>query len=210
VALSSNNAAATVPANVTVAGNASTATFPIGTTAVTASTTATISASLNGSATSTLTITAPATANAIRLNSGGSAYTDTQGRRWNADGSYSGGSTFSTTRTIAGTSDQALYQNARYGSAFTYTINAPAGTYAVTLKFAEPYWSASGGRVFSVSINGASVLSNFDIVTAAAGAFKAVDRTFTVSTSGPITIRFTAGPAGNPLVNAIQVTPLTP
>jgi hypothetical protein len=211
VALTSNNAAATVPASVTVPANATTATFPITTAAVTSSTTATITASLNGSATATLTVTAPAppaTVNPVRINSGGSGYTDGQGRQWSADGSFSGGSAFSSTRTIANTSDQALYQNSRYGSSFTYTINVPAGTYAVTLKFAELYWSSSGGRVFNVSINGTGVLSNFDIVSAAGGSFRAVDRTFTVTTTGPITLRFSVGSAGNPLVNAIQVAPM--
>ena len=42
-------------------------------------------------------------------------------------------------------------------------ISAPAGKYSVTLKFAELYWTAKGGRVFNVAINGTTVLSNFDI-----------------------------------------------
>jgi hypothetical protein len=75
----------------------------------------------------------------------------------------------------------------------------------VTLKFAELYWTAAGKRVFNVAINGTAVLSNFDIFKAAGAAFKAVDLTFNVSSSGTITIQFTTGSAGNPLVNAIQV-----
>ncbi len=49
----------------------------------------------------------------------------------------------------------------------------------MTLKFAEPVWSAKGKRVFNVTINGTKVLSNFDIFAAAGGEFKAVDKTFT-------------------------------
>ena len=76
----------------------------------------------------------------------------------------------------------------------------------MTLKFAELYWNTTGGRVFNVAINGNRVLSNFDIVAAAGGAFKALDKTFAVTSTGAITIQFTTGSAGNPLVNAIQVT----
>ncbi len=58
VALSSNNAAATVPASVTVAAGASSATFTVATTAVTASTAVTLSAVVNGvTRTAALTVT---------------------------------------------------------------------------------------------------------------------------------------------------------
>jgi len=36
-----------------------------------------------------------------------------------------------------------------------------------TTKFAEIYWTKTGQRIFNVSINGAQVLTNFDIVAAA-------------------------------------------
>jgi hypothetical protein len=109
------------------------------------------------------------------------------------------------TKTITNTADPTLYKTSRYGASFSYAISAPTGTYLVTLKFAELYWTAAGGRVFNVAINGTRVLSNFDIFKAAGAAFKAVDVTFNVSSSGTITIQFTTGSAGNPLVNAIQV-----
>ena len=61
VTLSSNNAAATVPASVTVAAGATSATFTIATTSVTASTAATITASAAGvTRTAALTVTPPA------------------------------------------------------------------------------------------------------------------------------------------------------
>ena len=75
----------------------------------------------------------------------------------------------------------------------------------MTLKFAELYWTAAGKRVFSVAINGTKVLSNFDIFAAAGATLKAIDETFKVTSTGTITIQFTTGTAGNPLVNAIQV-----
>ena len=57
VTLSSNNAAATVPGSVTVSGGATTGAFTVNTTAVGSPTAVTISATLNGTQTTTLTVT---------------------------------------------------------------------------------------------------------------------------------------------------------
>jgi len=141
----------------------------------------------------------------VRINSGGPKYTDSLGQVWTADTGYTGGGPYSVTNTITSTSDPTLYKTSRYGTSFSYTVGAPAGTYSVTLKFAEPVWNAKGKRVFNVAINGTAVLSSFDIFAAAGAEFKAVDKTFTVNSTGTITIKFTQGSAGNPLVNAIQV-----
>jgi hypothetical protein len=59
VQLSSNNGAATVPASVTVAAGATTATFTVNTTAVGSSTTVTISGTLTTTRSATLTVTPP-------------------------------------------------------------------------------------------------------------------------------------------------------
>jgi hypothetical protein len=59
VNLSSSNAAATVPASVTVNGGATTGAFTVNTTPVAASTPITISATLNGTVTTILTVTPP-------------------------------------------------------------------------------------------------------------------------------------------------------
>ena len=69
----------------------------------------------------------------------------------------------------------------------------PSGPRTVTLKFAELYFTTPGLRVFNVVINGQTVLSNFDIVAAAGGPFKAIDRQFPVNvTNGQIKIDFSA------------------
>jgi hypothetical protein len=159
----------------------------------------------NGSITATLTVNPKPSFTPVRINSGGPAYKDSLGQQWSADSKYTGGSPYTVTHTITNTNDPTLYQTSRYGPSFSYAISAPAGTYLVTLKFAELYWTTTGHRVFNVAINGTKVLSNFDIVSAAGAAFKAVDFTFKVTSSGTITIQFTTGSAGNPLVNAIQV-----
>lgn len=74
-----------------------------------------------------------------------------------------------------------MYGTERYGSAhasFGYSIPLANGTYNVSLDFAETYVTAAGQRIFSVSINGTQVLTNFDIYAAAGGMNIAVQRTF--------------------------------
>jgi len=207
LASSSNPSAATVPGSVTVPYNTTSSTFQITSNSVTSSTPVTVTAALNGSKTATLTVNPPPSFTPVRINSGGPAYTDSLGQPWKADTGFTGGSAYSVTNTITNTPDPTLYKTSRYGSSFSYAISAPAGTYSLTLKFAEPVWSAKGKRVFNVAINGTTVLSKFDIFAAAGAEFKAVDETFpvTLTSSGTITIKFTTGSAGNPLVSAIQV-----
>ncbi|MGO9640860.1 MAG: malectin domain-containing carbohydrate-binding protein [Candidatus Acidiferrales bacterium] len=207
---SSTPSAATVQTSVTVPANASSAAFTINSLSVTSSTTVTITATFNGSLTATLTVNSAPSFNPVRINAGGPAYTDSLGQRWTADTGFTGGGPYSVSKAITNTLDPTLYQTSRYGASFSYAIRAPAGTYTVTLKFAELYWTAAKGRVFNVAINGTKVLSNFDIFAAAGAAFKAVDETFAVTSSGTITIQFTTGSAGNPLVNAIQVVASAP
>jgi lysophospholipase L1-like esterase len=92
----------------------------------------------------------------------------------------------------------------------SYTIPGftAGGTYTVTLYFAETYLTASGGRLFSVSINSNTVLSNFDIYAATGGQNKGVAEAFgtTADSSGQFVIQFTAG-TENPKINGISIQP---
>ena len=141
------------------------------------------------------------------------SYTDSQGFTWAADTNYSGGTPYSTTQTVTaalpGASDQPLYQSERYGNPFTYSFDVPAGSYQVTLKFAETYFTAAGSRSFNISINGAQVIANFDILTAAGGANTAIDRVFNniAPSGGRITIDFGPAATDNAKVCAIQIIP---
>ena len=57
-------------------------------------------------------------------------------------------------------------------------------------------------------INGAQVLSNFDIFAQSGGANRAIDATFPVTVSGgQISIQFTNGAANLPMVNSLLITP---
>ncbi|MCL6592268.1 MAG: malectin, partial [Firmicutes bacterium] len=101
----------------------------------------------------------------------------------------------------------ALFNNERYG-AMSYTIPGftAGSSYAVTLYFAETYLTSAGSRLFNVSINGATVLSNFDIYASAGGQNKAIARSFTATanSNGQIVIQFTAV-TQNPKINGISI-----
>ena len=141
----------------------------------------------------------------IHVNGGGGAYTDPSGNFWLADFGYSGGSTYATSSFIANSATPVLYQSERWQQGgFSYQFAVPGSTYTVRLKFAEIWFTSPGQRSFNVSINGQRVLTNFDIA-AAAGAFTAIDKSFTVSASGgQILIQF-APVLQNPKVNAIEI-----
>jgi len=151
----------------------------------------------------------------IRVNCAGPQYTGS-GITWSADKAYTlgswgyeGGSTADRgTIAIANTTDDTLYQTERYGNP-TYRFDIPNGTYEVTLKFAETYWTSAGARIFSVSIEGVTVINNLDIY-AQVGANYAYDRTFVVEvTDGQLTITMTST-ADTGEINAIQILRFTP
>src|SRR4029077_10904120 len=81
VALSSDNAVATVPATVTVAAHATTANFTVNTTQVSSATTANISATLNGASVTAQLTVSPPTVLSVSLNPtsivGGTSVTST-------------------------------------------------------------------------------------------------------------------------------------
>lgn len=112
------------------------------------------------------------------------------------------------TSAVQNPAPQAVYQAERWGD-FTYTIpNLTAdATYTVRLHFAEFYFQHSGQRQFNVKIQGKQVLSNFDIIKAAGGEFRAVIRSFDVQAdgSGKITIIFSKGKANNAKVDGIEI-----
>src|SRR5512142_2178578 len=158
---------------------------------------ATCTVSMTAARSVTATFTGPQQGGPISINAGGVA-----SGPFAADVDFSGGSTYSVTAAIdtsqlSGTiPPQAVLQSERYGE-FTYTLPGltPGGAYSVTLYFDEVYWTAAGQRTFNVAVNGATVLSAFDIFAAAGGANKAIARTFdtTASPSGQIVIALTKG-----------------
>jgi hypothetical protein len=113
------------------------------------------------------------------VNVGGGQVTASNGVVFQADaGPTTGGAAsqvFSTTAGIAGTTDDALYQNERWtpGGSYTYEIAVANGTYQVDLLFAEIYSGifSPGQRVFDMSLEGHALaaLQNIDIYTHVGG-----------------------------------------
>ena len=144
----------------------------------------------------------------IRVRAGGGAITDVNGNVWAADTGFIGGYTYSDSNSIPNTNTPALYQAQRYsvGAPVEYLFTVPNGTYFVTLKFAETYFTNTGQRVANILINGQMVQQNFDIVAAAGGPNLAIDETYSISvTNGMIDIQI-ASVVQNPEINAIQIT----
>ena len=180
-----------------------------GTPAGTSSLTVTASSgTLSHSAGASLVVTSsPSAFTPIRVNAGGPAYTDSLGQVWSTDTGYQQGTSNSTTAAISGTSDPTLYQTEHYSTTgtLTYQFNVPNGSYTVTLKFAEIWYTSSGQRVFNIQINGTTVQSNLDIFAAAGGTNKAYDLSFPVTVSGgQVTIALGAV-VGFEKINAIQI-----
>jgi len=148
---------------------------------------------------------------AVRVNCGGKAYTDGKAQVWQADGGYSGGVVSNITATVAGTTNQSLYQNGRYTSNLTtplvYSFPVASGSYHVNLYFAETFGGAQkiGGRVFNVKMQGNAVFQNLDIYAAVGANTALVKGADIIVTDGKATIEFNSL-VNNAKVNAIEIT----
>jgi Malectin domain len=105
-----------------------------------------------------------------------------------------------------------VYRYQRFGTSFNYVISSltPLSYYQVVLHFIEHSNTAVGQRKINATINGAQVLSAFDIFAATGAQHKATAVSFNASadTNGKITIAF-SGTAGltdtNATVSGIEV-----
>ena len=151
----------------------------------------------------------------IRVNAGGPAYTDSQGRLWSADyGSNTGTpSSCAPTATVTGTADPQLYKSARWDPThlpeMQYAFSVPNDIYTVTLYFAETCAYTPGVRVFDVQVQGVTLYPGIDIAKAVG-----VDRPFVESenvsvTQGQVTIGFVHH-LDNPIISAIEIVPAGP
>jgi hypothetical protein len=149
------------------------------------------------------------------VNVGGAEHTDTTGDPWAADQAFDGSwgresraPVVSVRRPIAGTEDDALYQDARSGGVFAYRFDElPSGTYEVELAFAEIERRQPGRRLFDVTADTVPLLVGYDIAEDV-GRDTAVTQRFTVEvTDGQLRVRFLERRGyGQPIVNAIRLT----
>jgi hypothetical protein len=167
-------------------------------------------AGLSGPSNQASATTGPAITS-IDINAGGPAISP-----FLADQDFNGGATINHANPInvsgvTNPAPAAVYQTARVGN-FTYTIPgfAAGSSQTVRLHFAETFFTTAGSRTFNVIINGAQVLTNFDIVAAAGAQNKAVIEQLTepANSHGQYVIQFTSV-INQSLVSGIEITPAT-
>ncbi len=151
----------------------------------------------------------------FRINCGGEDFTSSQDQLFIKDQNYDGISrTSAITGEIAGTLDDGLYRDQRWGQSFSYHIPVHNGSTEVVLHFAEIYWGVPGRggaggsdkRRFHVDIEGSRKLTDYNIFAEAGGASRARIESFTVDVSdGILDINFLSGAADNPIIAAIEV-----
>jgi Malectin domain len=144
----------------------------------------------------------------VRINCGGGVYTDSLRQVWAADNSFVGGSAkaYPVSQPVSGTNDDKLFQSERFAQTLIYQIPLAKGIYDVTLNFAEMYWNAAGKRVFSLSLEGQTVIQNLDI-WATVGQYTALPRTFTVAVNDGVLDIVGNSSIDNAQLAAIEVKP---
>lgn len=146
------------------------------------------------------------TAASVKCNCGGWSATDD----WDADYGYEGTNepAFSTNVIDDATeAPQDVYQTCRKGETFSYFFDLPDGNYDIKLHLAELVQTEAGEAVFSVSLNGDEVLTDFCIFTAAGDKDIANVQSFlNVAITGGLRISLEAS-VGLAQVNGIEITP---
>ncbi|MBZ8181001.1 malectin domain-containing carbohydrate-binding protein [Oscillatoria salina] len=160
----------------------------------------------------------PPNPSVIRINAGGSEYTDPLGNVWEADQHFIGGGTYSTTDDIVhpdGIEDDPIYQTERFGTNFSYAIPVDNGAYQVKLHFAEIYWEDFNQRVFDVSAEGILEIDDLDIYSVTDNAFfEGHDTEYTSSIpqvvvqDGVLNLNFVAS-KDNAKISAIELIPIS-
>jgi hypothetical protein len=133
-----------------------------------------------------------------------------------ADSAYTGGQKHSVTNEIDTSPPMAaaeeVYQTERWGETFyNFAMRplAPGRAYTIRLHFAETTFNGVGRRKFNVDINGRRMLSDFDVFKEAGGRNKALVKEFRnilPNHDSNIQIKFLAGSADQPEINAVEIT----
>lgn len=146
----------------------------------------------------------------LRVNAGGSAYTDSLGNQWVMDTGFAGGWFGASSASVSGTSDPTLYQTEQYSTnVLVFHAQMAPGVYRVTLKFAETQYAAAGKRIFDIYINGVLAYPRLDIFAAAGGANRAFDLPLAVAAAdGQVDIKLVAI-TGNAKANAIEIASIS-
>ncbi|MGI5498899.1 malectin domain-containing carbohydrate-binding protein [Lentzea sp. CA-135723] len=122
-------------------------------------------------------------------------------------------------RTVTNPIPNEIWYTARHlESAYELTGLTAGGAYELRLYFLDWYFTRPGQRVFDVDVNGARVLSDFDIIgtAVAAGADAPLtafgvekDLAVTADENGAVRVDLVRGKVDQPQVNAIVLVPRT-
>jgi hypothetical protein len=126
----------------------------------------------------------------LLLSAGGPQVTSTDQGNWRPGaGDITNGTTFTYTSSITNLTGipTALFgtgaSNSK-GAALNFALPVANGTYTLRLFFADPQATAAGQRVFDVIANGKTLVTNYDVFSAAGGEDKAVELDLTVTATG--------------------------
>lgn len=150
----------------------------------------------------------------IRVNCGGSSYTDSKGQTWRSDFGYNGGSAYTAWHSVGGTHDPALFQTGRQASSTStpliYSFAVANGNYHANLYFAETsnHDSQNGARVFNVKLEGITAFPRLDVFSAAGSDTALVEGIDFVVNDGRATIEFDSV-TDEARVNAIEILPVS-
>jgi hypothetical protein len=155
----------------------------------------------------------PATSAVRRIHCGSASdLVDWNSQVWRADAYFDGGQCLASSTAVTQATptiyDQALYQTARTGKAFSYRLPLPPGLYTVHLKFAELWLQTPGQRPLDIAVNGRPVRSGWDPATAAGQTNMAADirvESITPDSDGFIRIQVAAAGANDAILQAIEV-----
>jgi len=101
----------------------------------------------------------------LKINNGGSAYGDyLPDQEWGPDVEYgfTDGNFVSVSEPIDNTDDDIIYQTCLNRTA-GYKVRVPNGTYTVSLKLSENYYSTSDARTYDLVLEDSLVIENLDV-----------------------------------------------
>ena len=153
----------------------------------------------------------------IRILAGCSReYVDRAGKLWSPDAYFTGGTAVhSSVQYIWRTHDSTIYRNSRQGD-FRYDIPLRPGIYELHLHFAETFYGpedvgggGEGSRVMTITANGKSLLSDFDVVADSEGGRTADVKVFTdISPAQDGFLHLAVSSAnGKGMLSAIEILP---
>lgn len=152
----------------------------------------------------------------VRIKAGDiSGYTSNDGQSYGSDRYFVGGTaagvnppdTPMAAKVTVLAADSALYDSFRTGE-FAYRVPLPNGRYRVLLKFVEPDSIGVGHRLFDVVANQVTRLEAFDILAAAGGRLRGVDRSFDVNVSDAMLVLAFRPHRGDAMLSALSIAPL--